>query len=174
MTEDEIPQKRNIFIICISIILMLCFILEVIIAVKFNSDTYSCLNNKNPVCYTDWTCMTAAGVADNTLNSKYTELVKQKNNFLTSVPNVTYPNNNALSTVPYYGCKEPSYNTDGSYDELLPLTNGQTYQYNATNLNAYTGSTTSGMPTKSLYCIPTTGGSPQPTFLPNTSSTKTS
>lgn len=168
MEKEYIMESKNNLLLIGSMFLFVVFIIEVIAGIRYNSQTADIITPSNPVCHSDWTCNTSGGNVDNTLHAKHAELVKRKNNFLTPVPSTTYPNNSALSDTPYYGCKEPAYNSDGSYDQIPTLTGGAIYQYGSTNLSSYTGNMTAGVPTKSLYCVPTSGGSPQPTFLPTT------
>lgn len=164
-----ILEKKNNYIIILSMFLFVIFIIEIIVAIRYNSHTSDIITPSNPVCHSDWSCNTENGNVDNTLHANHVQIVKNKDNFLTSIPSTTYPNNNALSTTnPYYGCKDPAYNSNGSYDQIPTLSGGDVYQYGSGNLSAYTGNMTAGVPTKTLFCIPTSGGSPQPTFLPTT------
>lgn len=156
-------------------ILVLTFPILIVIEVLLLRRNYyfqkACNLPSIPVCYSDWTCKTKDGHDDNSMTANYSKIVKDKDKFVTQ-PTTPMPQNDALSTTPYYGCVEPAFKKDNTYQKLPSLPSGQTYKYGNDTLSKYNGKlipSDSGIPAVSLFCTASTDNNPTPTFLPNTS-----
>ena len=161
-TKKDVEDKdriKPIYYIVLCLLLLGIYICTVIY-MRGNAHLLACVQNNNPFCYPDWLLKTDS-TTDNTVPAAYANILKNKNVFLSTPLTTPVVGSNVLSSPPYTGCKDPSYDEKNNAYKTLNL-DTDTLNYGQKPLSSFSGTTVSGLPEDTFFCKPTQTNPPLP------------